>query len=149
MRTVRSFRLAALTVLPDHWHAVLYPRPPQRIEDIVGAVKQRMWHCLREQRPGLARIWQPRFLDHRIRDEADFARHVFYIRENPGKHEAYRIPGRVAVDVHPRTPLWVRDLPYRQGETTGYSRAEPPHPPRPNAAGFPYRLIGCAGSVSN
>ena len=52
---------------------------------------ERLLHCFREVRT-VRSFWQPRFLDHRIRDEADFARHVFYIRENPGKHEATESP---------------------------------------------------------
>jgi REP element-mobilizing transposase RayT len=31
-------------------------------------------------------IWQAKFIDHRIRDEDDFANHVEYIRMNPHKH---------------------------------------------------------------
>jgi len=32
-------------------------------------------------------LWQRRFWEHTIRDEADFSRHVDYIHFNPVKHE--------------------------------------------------------------
>ena len=79
------FRLAALVILPDHWHAILRPYPNIVIETVVGAVKQNVWRqvCATQKRPS---FWQPRFLDHRIRDDDDLAHHLEYIRLNPVKH---------------------------------------------------------------
>jgi putative transposase len=95
------FRLAALVILPDHWHALIrpgvrstneagtqpagtHPRPTKVvIERIVGAVKKNVLRDLQMKR---STIWQARFLDHRIRDEDDFLHHLEYIRFNPIKH---------------------------------------------------------------
>ena len=94
------FRLAALVILSDHWHALICPgiremrrkgeadsvpnrRQPVVIEQVVGAVKRIV---LRDLRIKGASIWQTRFLDHRIRNEKDFLQHVEYIRSNPVKH---------------------------------------------------------------
>jgi len=93
------FRLAALVILPDHWHALIRPgirettmteaavsRPTHKqvvIEQVVGAVKR---NVLRDLRIRDLTIWQTRFLDHRIRDEDDFLHHLEYIRLNPVKH---------------------------------------------------------------
>jgi len=93
------FRLAALVILPDHWHAVIRPgiREATRagsailrftnqevvIEEVVGAVKR---NVLRDLQVKGSSIWQTRFLDHRIRDEDDFIHHIEYIRFNPVKH---------------------------------------------------------------
>jgi putative transposase len=88
------FRLAALVILPDHWHALIRPgireagedvseRQQVVIEQIVGAVKRVV---LRDMKIRDATIWQTRFLDHRIRDENDFLHHLDYIRLNPVKH---------------------------------------------------------------
>jgi len=38
------------------------------------------------QRKGERNIWQRRFWEHAIRDEADYLRHVDYIHYNPVKH---------------------------------------------------------------
>ena len=101
------FRLAALVILPDHWHALIrpgirkaakaemlpsggmqpsagtQPRPTVVIEQVVGAVKK---NVLRDLPMKSSTIWQARFLDHRIRDEDDFLQHLEYIRLNPLKH---------------------------------------------------------------
>lgn len=93
------FRLAALAILPDHWHALIRPgirestmtggqvagsnRQQVVIEQVVGAVKR---NVLRDLQIKGSPIWQTRFLDHRIRDEDDFLHHLEYIRLNPVKH---------------------------------------------------------------
>jgi putative transposase len=85
----------AMVVLPDHLHAV-WTEP-------AGGV----WYCERwrrikalfshaipqtgTQRPSLTAkrergIWQRRFYEHAIRDEADFRRALDHCRENPVKH---------------------------------------------------------------
>jgi putative transposase len=85
------FRLAALVILPDHWHAMIRPGIRQEtsghravvIEQVVGAVKKNVLQDIQRNGPT---IWQPRFLDHRIRDEKDFLNQLEYIRLNPIKH---------------------------------------------------------------
>src|SRR5579883_871060 len=39
---------------------------------------------------GEVRLWQSRFWEHTVRDEADFERHVNYIHFNPVKHGLVR-----------------------------------------------------------
>lgn len=80
------FRLAALVILPDHWHGILRPYPNIVIETVVGAIKQNVWRqmCAMQKRPS---CWQPRFLDHRIRNDDDLAHHLEYMRQNPVKHD--------------------------------------------------------------
>ena len=86
-RFAHPYRLGGLVNLPDHWHALIMPLGNEVIESIVGSIKQRVFHVSRQQ--GAAKIirWQPRFMDHRIRSEKDFAMHVEYIRLNPCKHQ--------------------------------------------------------------
>ena len=76
------FRLAALVILPDHWHGLILPDQGCVIEQVVGAVKRNVLQALGVK----TSFWQTRFLDHRIRNEQDFAQHVEYIRMNPVKH---------------------------------------------------------------
>jgi putative transposase len=72
--------------MPDHWHAVIKPLNDEVIESIVGSIKQRVFHASRLCGKMIIR-WQPRFMDHRIRSEADYYQHVEYIRLNPLRHE--------------------------------------------------------------
>jgi putative transposase len=76
------FRLAALVILPDHWHGLIRPDHGKVIEQVVGAVKRNVLKELGYEQS----FWQTRFLDHRIRNERDFYQHIEYIRMNPLKH---------------------------------------------------------------
>jgi putative transposase len=89
------FDTVAVCILPDHVHAV-WRLPPtdgdfstrwQRIKGgfskALPAQPNRSDSKLRKQEKG---IWQRRFWEHRIRDDADLQRHVDYIHYNPVKH---------------------------------------------------------------
>ena len=79
------FRLPALVILPDHWHALIMPYSDIVIEEVVGGIKANLMKRISKNQKR-ATIWQARFLDHRIRNEDDFFNHVEYIRMNPVKH---------------------------------------------------------------
>jgi putative transposase len=93
------FRIDAFVVLPNHLHAV-WTLPP---DDADFSVRWRMIksrfarsiprgeHLSRVRRNrGERGIWQRRFWEHLIRDEANFARHVEYCYINPVKHAFVR-----------------------------------------------------------
>ena len=67
------------------------PGRPVVIEEVVGAVKRNVLRDLQVKRES---IWQTRFLDHRIRDERDFLKHLEYILYNPIKHGYATEPGQ-------------------------------------------------------
>jgi putative transposase len=82
-------------VLPDHLHAV-WTLPPgdsdfstrwRLIKNRFAKAlpKQERLSAVRKAR-GERGIWQRRFWEHLIRDEADYARHVEYCYINPVKH---------------------------------------------------------------
>ena len=89
------FETIAICVLPDHVHAI-WALPPN------DANFSRRWSLIkhdfscglpenpRRTRSKIARrekgIWQRRYWEHAIRDEADLARHIDYIHYNPVKH---------------------------------------------------------------
>ena len=87
-------RIDAMVILPEHLHA-LWTLPPDDHD------YSRRWQFLKAgftrrlrkrgvnatcNRRGEYRIWQSRFWEHTIVDDADFARHVDYIHFNPVKH---------------------------------------------------------------
>jgi putative transposase len=90
-----AFAIDAVVVLPDHIHAV-WTLPPGDADFSLRwrLIKTRFARAL----PNLERrsevrkarnergIWQRRFWEHLIRDEADYARHVEYCYINPVKH---------------------------------------------------------------
>jgi len=89
------FTIEAIVVLPDHLHAIW--TLPERDYDF--ALR---WRLIKSAFPrelpagerisesraakGERGIWQRRYWEHTLRDEADFTRHVDYIYFNPVKH---------------------------------------------------------------
>ena len=90
-RARRPFAILAWVVLPEHMHC-LWTLPAE------DADFARRWHVIKtafsrrlpaRQSPNSRRerdIWQRRYWEHLIRDEADYQRHFDYIHINPLKH---------------------------------------------------------------
>jgi putative transposase len=97
VRNKRPFRVEAMVVLPDHLHCI-WTLPPGDADFATRWRLIKTWftkHCDPALRmpPNPARmkktqqaLWQHRYWEHLLRDEADFARHVEYIHYNPVKH---------------------------------------------------------------
>jgi putative transposase len=89
------FAIDAMTVLPDHLHAV-WTLPPNdsdhslRWRLIKGFFSRRIPRNEHRRPSRIAKgergIWQRRFWEHLIRDEADLCKHVDYTHFNPVKH---------------------------------------------------------------
>lgn len=103
-RSDRPFHIDAFVVLPDHLHCV-WTLPAGDSDSSVrwGAIKSRFTRAVKagiedvgcnptlprsasKVRKGDAGIWQRRFWEHHIRDQADFDAHVRYCWINPVKH---------------------------------------------------------------
>lgn len=89
------FEVNAVVVLPDHIHTV-WTLPPDdadfstrwrliKTRFVKALPKQERLSTVRQAR-GERGIWQRRFWEHLIRDEADYARHIEYCYINPLKH---------------------------------------------------------------
>ena len=89
------FTIDAVVVLPDHIHAV-WTLPPgdadfsprwqlTKSRFVQALPKQERISDVRRARNERG-IWQRRFWEHLIRDEADYARHVEYCYINPVQH---------------------------------------------------------------
>lgn len=74
----------AWVVMPDHLHAVIYLGESSLSETVHRFKRKLSAVCYRRNRRG--RLWQHRFWDHIIRDQADFNRHIDYIHFNSVKH---------------------------------------------------------------
>jgi len=91
----RPFEIVAMVVMPDHLHAV-WTLPdgdadfPLRWSLIKAAFSRRIpkVESIRESRKSKRErgIWQRRYWEHQIRDDADLEAHVAYIYMNPVKH---------------------------------------------------------------
>ncbi|MBB4845929.1 putative transposase [Paucibacter oligotrophus] len=97
VRQSRPYALDAIAVLPDHLHCI-WTLPAQDADFSTRWRLIKTWftkHCppalLEAPSParlakGQQAIWQQRFWEHVLRDEADLARHIDYIHYNPVKH---------------------------------------------------------------
>lgn len=89
------FEILGWVVLPDHLHAV-WALPPEDADFstrwmlIKGGFARRIepgeFVRSSRKRKGERGIWQRRFWEHQIRDDADLERHLDYIHINPVKH---------------------------------------------------------------
>jgi putative transposase len=95
----RPFQLFATVLLPDHWHLVMQLPPNdfdfstrlKRIKEEftslwINAGLPETDVTESQARRGERGIWQPRFWEHLVDDEADLERCVDYIHWNPRKH---------------------------------------------------------------
>jgi putative transposase len=93
-RAERPFTIDAIAILPDHLHAIM--TLPEDDADFPGRwkrIKSLFTHRLTVAGASVSRndrgefaLWQRRFWEHTIRDEADFERCAGYIHYNPVKH---------------------------------------------------------------
>jgi putative transposase len=88
------FETVAICILPDHIHALwALPEGDANFATRWSAIKSCFSRGLDAQTRSASKvskrekgIWQRRYWEHAIRDEADFERHIDYIHFNPVKH---------------------------------------------------------------
>ena len=103
-RDERPFHIDAWVVLPDHMHCVI-TLPPGDVDysNRIKAIKIRFVRAVapRERRSAVRiakrerGIWQRRFWEHTLRDEADYARHIDYSLQS-GETRTHRRSGGMA-----------------------------------------------------
>ena len=91
----RPFRIDAIVILPEHLHTIW--TLPSDDSDFSGRWKRIKGHFthrlvaagapVKRHRNGEYALWQRRFWEHTIRNDADFERHVDYVHFNPVKHK--------------------------------------------------------------
>jgi len=76
-----AYLLHEFVLMPDHFHLLITPKTSleRAVQFIKGGFSHRAKKVLRSN----MEVWQKGFSDHRIREAADFAMHVDYIRQNP------------------------------------------------------------------
>ncbi len=89
------FEIDAIVILPDHLHCI-WTLPPgddqysmrwRRIKTLFSSsIETTDSISDSRKKKGERGIWQRRFWEHTLRDDADYAQHVDYIHYNPVKH---------------------------------------------------------------
>ena len=82
-RAQGNYQLHEFILMRNHFHLLLTPAPGVTLERAVQLIKGGFSHRAgREISPNME-IWQRGYVDHRVRDADDYARHCEYIRTNP------------------------------------------------------------------
>jgi putative transposase len=84
-REEHGFLLSAWVLLPDHWHAILYPAHPLTISRVLESVKDAATKRINRSRREVGRLFQPRFFDRALRTVREYNEKVQYIHLNPVK----------------------------------------------------------------
>jgi putative transposase len=108
LATIKSempFEITAAVILPEHMHFIwTFPDEDERLSARVGRMKILFTQSFRgagalPEDVTLSRlkhresdIWQRRFIDHYIRDDEDFEKHLNYVHYNPVKHGLVTCP---------------------------------------------------------
>jgi putative transposase len=91
----QPFHIDAWVVLPDHMHCVwtlplgdsdFSSRWKNIKAEFSRALPKTEYVDMVRKRTGARGIWQRRFWEHTIRDDADYAAHINYVHLNPYKH---------------------------------------------------------------
>ena len=82
-REEHGFVLTAWVFLPNHWHAIFYPRHPMTISRVMEAIKDGAAKRINRGRREVGMLWQPRFFDRVLRTVREYNEKVEYIHLNP------------------------------------------------------------------
>ena len=79
------YRLHAWCLMPNHVHLICEPILPHALPEILQSWKSFTAKAANRLLKLAGAFWQAEYYDHLIRDEADYAHAVQYLRENPAK----------------------------------------------------------------
>jgi putative transposase len=90
-RTEGRYRLHEFVVMPDHFHVIVTPGQitlERALQLMKGGFSFRLNNNLKVKRD----IWQPSFMDRRIRDSLEYQKFKDYIWQNPVKRFLAKTP---------------------------------------------------------
>ena len=78
-----GFALCGYVLMPDHWHALIYPRYPLLLWQVLHDAKKIMTLRLHQRRGSRGPLWQHQFWDRFVRREKEFSERLEYMHLNP------------------------------------------------------------------
>ena len=82
-RKAHGFLLTAWVFLPDHWHAIIFPRFPLTISRVMESIKVGATLRINRARGERGVLLQGRFFDRALRTVKEYNEKVEYIHLNP------------------------------------------------------------------
>jgi putative transposase len=78
-----GFLLCGYVLMPDHWHALIWPQYPLLIWQVLHDVKKITTLRLHARRGSRGSLWQRQFWDRFVRHEREFKERLEYMHLNP------------------------------------------------------------------
>ena len=78
-----GFALCGYVLMPDHWHALLWPRDSITISRVLMDVKSVSALHLNRQRQRHGPLWQHQFWDRFVRHAKEYGQRLNYMHSNP------------------------------------------------------------------
>ena len=78
-----GFALCGYVLMPDHWHALIWPQHPVTISDVVHEIKRLSARSLNASRGTKGPVWQHQFWDRFVRNAKEFGERLDYLHHNP------------------------------------------------------------------
>lgn len=111
----RHYELFAATVLPDHVHLLLRPKPPDSLSQAMKGIKGVTARELNRRRGRKGSVWQDESFDRIVRDQAEFLEKLNYmflnsvkagLTDDPGTYEGWYLNqgGQTRVSAPPTKP---------------------------------------------
>ena len=88
----QRYELRAWVVMPNHVHAVVWPMPSHTLSDLLHSWKSFTSKAANKLLGRTGEFWQQESFDHWIRDDAEHARLVAYVENNPVKARLCHAP---------------------------------------------------------
>ncbi len=91
-RERHKFLFCGYVLMPNHGHALIWPRPPQPISDALPDVKKVSAQRLHRARRTHGRFWQHQFWDRFVRNAKEFRERLDYMHMNPVRRGLVKRP---------------------------------------------------------
>ena len=78
-----GFLISSYVVMPDHWHALISPRPPLTISTSIQQMKYMSARRLNRYRATKGTVWLHQFWDRFVRSKRELERRMEYLENNP------------------------------------------------------------------
>jgi REP element-mobilizing transposase RayT len=78
-----GFAICGYVLMPDHWHALIWPIQPLTISHVLHDVKKASALKLHQHRRTQGPFWQHQFWDRFVRHSGEFSERLEYMHNNP------------------------------------------------------------------
>jgi len=78
-----GFLLCGYVLMPDHWHALIWPQYPLLLWQVLHDAKKIMTLRVHRRRGTRGSLWQHQFWDRFVRHEKEFGERLDYMHLNP------------------------------------------------------------------